>query len=122
VSGPRGSLAGDGHMHFLPKRQNAKVKNSGEAKMQELEITWERVMRVWWLIAWRGLLGGWILAVALAFLIGEAGGRLGFDFPTVAAIATALSCLAGLTWGLFVVKMALKKKYEKFRLALVAKS
>ena len=44
--------------------------------MQELKITWERVARVWWLLVWRGLLGGWILAVVLAFLIGEAGGRL----------------------------------------------
>jgi len=90
--------------------------------MQEREITWKRVASVWWLIAWRGLLGGWILAVALAFLIGEAGGRLGLDFPTVAAIATTLSWLAGLAWGFFVVKMALKKKYGDFRLALVAKS
>ena len=90
--------------------------------MQELEITWERTARVWWLVVWRGLLGGWILAVALAFLIGEAGGRLGLDFPTVAAVATTLSWLAGLAWGFFVVKMALKKKYEDFRLALVAKS
>lgn len=90
--------------------------------MQELKMTWERVARVWWLIAWRGLLGGWILAVVLAFLIGEAGGHLGFDFSTVAAIATTLSSLAGLTWGLLVVKMALKKNYSDFRLALVAKS
>jgi hypothetical protein len=90
--------------------------------MQELEMTWERAMRVWWLIAWRGLLGGWILAVALAFLLGEAGGRLGLDFSTVAAIATALSWLAGLAWGLLVVMWALKKNYKDFRLALVAKS
>ena len=90
--------------------------------MQELAITWDRVMRVWWLLVWRGLLGGWILAVALAFLIGEAGGRLGFDFPTVAAVATALSWLAGLAWCLVVVKMALKKNYQEFRLALVKKS
>lgn len=89
--------------------------------MQELEMTWERVMRVWWLIAWRGLMGGWILAVALAFLLGEAGGRLGLDFPTTAAIATTLSWLTGLAWGLFVVKWALKKNYKDFRLALVAK-
>jgi len=90
--------------------------------MQELEITWERVMHVWWLLVWRGLLGGWIFAVALAFLIGEAGGRLGFDFPTTAAVATPLSWLAGLAWGLVVVKMALKKNYQEFRLALVAKT
>jgi hypothetical protein len=90
--------------------------------MHEVEMTPERLMRVWWLLAWRGLLGGWIIAVTLAFLIGEAGGRLGIDFPMVAAIATALSWLAGLTWGFFVVKMALKKNYQDFRLALVAKS
>ncbi|MGA8763859.1 MAG: hypothetical protein WB562_13420, partial [Candidatus Sulfotelmatobacter sp.] len=93
-----------------------------EATMQELEITWERVTRIWWLLVWRGLLGGWILAVALAFLIGEAGGRLGLDFPTTAAIGTAISSLAGLAWALLVVKMALKKNYEGFRLALVKKS
>ena len=90
--------------------------------MQELEITWERAMRVWWLIAWRGLLVGWIIAVVLAFLIGEAGGRLGVDFPTVAAVATVLSWLAGLAWGLVVVKMALKKNYQDFRMALLKKS
>jgi hypothetical protein len=49
---------------------------------------------------WRSLLGGWIFAVAMAFLIGEAGGWLGFDFPTVAAVATNLSWLVGLAWGL----------------------
>jgi hypothetical protein len=90
--------------------------------MQELELTRERVMGVWWLLAWRALLGGWLLAVALAFLLGAAGDRLGLDFPTTAAIVTVISWLAGLTWGFFVVKMALKKKYKDFRLALVAKS
>jgi hypothetical protein len=90
--------------------------------MQELEVNWERAMRVWWLIAWRGLLGGWILAVALAFVLGEIGGRLDLDFPTVALVATALSWLAGLAWGLLVVKMALKKNYKNFRLALVQRS
>jgi hypothetical protein len=90
--------------------------------MQEVEMTSERVMRVWWLLVWRGLLGGWILAAILAFLIGAVGGELGLDFPTTAAIATMLSSLAGLTWGYFVVKMALEKKYKDFRLALVVKS
>ena len=90
--------------------------------MQELEITWQRVASVWWLIAWRAFLGGWILAFALAFLIGEAGAALGLEFPTVAAIGTVLAWLAALAWGLVVVRMALKKHYKEFRLALVAKS
>jgi hypothetical protein len=104
------------------ERQNARIENSGEATMQELEITWARVARIWWLLVWRGLLGGWILAVALAFLITVASDWLGLNFPTLAAITTALSSVAGLAWGLLVVKMALKKHYKEFRLALVKKS
>ena len=90
--------------------------------MKEVEITWATVRSVWWLIVWRGLVGGWILAIFIAYVFGEVGGRLQIPFPTVAAVGTATAWTAGLSWGLFVVKMALEKKYKKFRLALVAKS
>jgi hypothetical protein len=90
--------------------------------MKEVEITWARVASVWWLIVWRGLVGGWILAIIIAFFIGEAGGRLQIPFPVVAAVGTALAWTAGLSWGFFVVKMALEKTYKEFRLALVKKS
>jgi hypothetical protein len=33
--------------------------------MQELETTWPRVLAVWWLIIWRGLVGAFLLGVAL---------------------------------------------------------
>jgi len=90
--------------------------------MQELEMTWARARSVWWLIAWRTLLGGWIIAFALGFLIGEAGAALGFAFQPVAVVATVLAWLAGLAWGLVVVRMALQKRYGDFRLALVKNS
>ncbi|HLL28769.1 MAG TPA: hypothetical protein VKT73_14110 [Xanthobacteraceae bacterium] len=90
--------------------------------MQELEITWPRIVSVWWLIAWRTLLGGGIIAFALAFLIGAVGARLGFDFQPVVIVSTVVAWLTGLIWGLFVVRMALKKNYEEFRLALMKKS
>ena len=39
--------------------------------MQELEATWGRVLRVWWLIVWRSILGAIVIG-------GVAGGILGF--------------------------------------------
>ena len=41
--------------------------------MQELEVTWQRVARIWWLIVWRALLGGTLLGAAIGFIIGFIG-------------------------------------------------
>ncbi len=89
--------------------------------MKEFDVTWARVLRVWWLIAWRAGLGGTIIAFALAFLIGELGVRLGLSFERVYLVGTIIAWLAVLAWGLVVVRMALEKKYGEFRLALVSK-
>jgi hypothetical protein len=90
--------------------------------MQELELTSARVASIWWLIAWRALLGGGIIGFGLAVLIGEAGGWLGFAFAPVAIVGTVAAWLAGLAWGFLVVRMALQKRYQEFRLALVKNS
>jgi len=37
----------------------------GEDSMHELELSWGRVLSVWWLIAWRGLVGSVLLGAAL---------------------------------------------------------
>jgi hypothetical protein len=87
--------------------------------MQELEPTPARIASVWWLIAWRAMVGGWIIALVLGFLIGEAGARAGIDFEPVAAFATIVAWLAALAWGFVVVRMALRKRYGEFRLVLI---
>jgi hypothetical protein len=103
-------------------RKKAERNADWEAKMQELEITWERVVRVWWLLVWRGLVGGWLIAIVLAYILGFAGAALGLDLPTTSAFVTGVSALAGLAWGLVVTRMALKKSYQEFHLTLVKKS
>jgi len=90
--------------------------------MKELELTWARVLCVWWLIVWRAGLGGVIMAFALAFFIGELGGRLGLPFQTVQLIGTLIAWLAILAWGIVVVRMAIEKKYGEFRLAFISKN
>jgi len=86
--------------------------------MQELEPTWGRVTAVCWLMLWRGIVGGTVLGAVMGFIIGLVGALLGF-----AKAATTLSALAGvslgLVWWLFVVRMALRKQYDDFRIALV---
>ncbi len=37
------------------------------------EVNWRRVLSVWWLIAWRALLGGAVLGFVAGFLVGFIG-------------------------------------------------
>jgi hypothetical protein len=88
--------------------------------MNELEITWPRVVRVWWLLLWRGLLGGVVLGALAGFLIGFGGVNFGaWTVQTITAVASGAGYLVGLVWALIVVRMALKKRYSEFRLALL---
>jgi hypothetical protein len=87
--------------------------------MQELAVTWQLVVRIWWLIAWRGALGGFILGAVLGAVIGFIEGAIGLSGRTITISGTVAGWFAGLAWGLVVVRMALRKKYADFRLALV---
>ena len=93
--------------------------NDGAVQHQELEVTWGRVFSVWWLMVWRfsifiGLLSflAGVFLAAIVILVAES-----------RESATVLGGVAGLAVGLvvavFVVRMALRKKYKTFRIALV---
>jgi hypothetical protein len=88
------------------------VPNTGPGA-EELEATWTRVLSIWWLVVWRGILG----AIVVGGLIGtiweffdRAGGTSG---------GFVLGLVWGLVWGLFVVRMALRKRYRAFHIGLV---
>ena len=86
--------------------------------MQELGLTWNRTMRMWWLLAWRMVVGGAIfgaLAGALGALI-----SIFTDLLEYADVfGGILGYIAGVGWSTFVVRMMLRKKYADFRVALV---
>ena len=88
--------------------------------MQELEVTFSRVMSVWWLCIWRAALGGFVFGGIAGFIVGFAFGilRLPLDpvFPTIAG------GIIGFVWFIVVVRMALRKKYRNFRIALLPNS
>jgi hypothetical protein len=87
--------------------------------MQELEATWGRVISVWWLLAWRGLLGAVLIGAVVGFIIGFIGALAHVSQETITLLSSIAGALVGLAWAIMVVRMALRKRYGEFRLALV---
>ena len=80
--------------------------------MQEVEITWGRVITVWWSIVWRAIL---VVTVGL-FPVGLMVAIFEWDSRIVEAISSLLSLLG--FW--FGMKKALGLRYSNFRVCLVA--
>jgi hypothetical protein len=86
--------------------------------MQDVGPSWDKVLRIAWLLTWRGLIGG----LAIGFLLGYVvdlglGLALGQVLDRTAGAVMKLAVL--LFWWPFVVRMALKKRYRDFRIVLI---
>jgi hypothetical protein len=90
--------------------------------LQELEPTWGRTISVWWLIAWRSVLGSLILAMA------GGAGQAALEMSTIATpmiakwVPQLIASILGAIWFAIVVRMALRKSYKGFRIALVPRT
>jgi hypothetical protein len=80
--------------------------------MPELEATWGRVLSAWWLIAWRGLVGGMGIGALFGLAVGLIGIALSTPQNTSTVAATIGGALLSLFWGIIVVRMALRKRYR----------
>ena len=104
-----------------PKQENPKQGISQRALPSKLEPTWDRVIAVWWLMAWRSVVGGLLLTGMVGLIIrfiGEA-----FDESTTDNMAVMMVIIAWVVawaWNVAVVKMALQKKYSDFYLVLAS--
>jgi hypothetical protein len=86
-----------------------------EARMQELELTWERFGRTFWLCFWRlvvmcaigGAMATYLFHWLLTLVIGNPGP------PGIGAIVW-------IPLSMLVLRMALLKKYRGFRIALIS--
>jgi hypothetical protein len=88
----------------------------------ELEITWNRVVRVWWSYLWRNLLAIVAsLAVGGVFgaLMGFALGFAGISPDSIQKLAMPVGMLIGLAISVVPVKMILGKDFGEFKLVLV---
>jgi xanthosine utilization system XapX-like protein len=94
--------------------------------MQELDVTWGRAFRVWWLLLWRSIVGATLLSFVAGFVFGLIYALLAgvFGWPAVGASigGGVLGVIIGGVWAVLVVRMALNKKYAEFRIVLVPHS
>lgn len=95
------------------------VADDEEQNMQELDLTWGRSMRVWWLMVWRGAVGGLVFGVIVGAITGFVIAMLQGSIQTITVVSATLGYTVGLVWSMFVVRMALAKRYKEFRFALV---
>ena len=87
--------------------------------MEQVDVTWIRVVKIYWLIFWRGmllvilstLLAGFVLPILL----------IPFHIPETVYIwiARVIGAAIGAVVGIFVIKMLFEKSFSDFELVLV---
>lgn len=87
--------------------------------MPEVELTWKRMISVWWLITWRSGVGAVLLGGLAGFMIGLFGAIAGISDAASQMMATLAGAALGTVWAVFVVRSAFTKRFGDFRLALV---
>jgi hypothetical protein len=89
----------------------------------ELEITWPRVMRIWWAWCWRSFVGGILgflvySGLRLAVKSGP-GGVTGLDRRSVVLANFAFELAIGLVISVLALKWVIGKDFGEFRLVLL---
>lgn len=90
----------------------------------EVEITWGRVIRVWWAYLWRNLVALVVAAIAggiVGFILGFIMGAMGVAPKTIQYVTAPLGVIIGLAISIIPMKMILGKDFGQFRLVLVSK-
>lgn len=89
--------------------------------MGEAPVTFGRAISVAWLVLWRGAVGGMISGALLGFCLGLIMSLSGFALQDIRMIVGLLGAACGLVWWIVVVRMALIKKYQSFRIVLISR-
>lgn len=90
----------------------------------EIEITWGRVIRVWWAYVWRNIIAIIVAAIVggiVGFILGFIMGAVGVTTETIGYITAPIGGVIGLAFSVIPMKMILGKDFGQFRLVLVSK-
>jgi hypothetical protein len=88
----------------------------------ELEVTWPRLLRVWWAYFWRSLVAivvAMVLGAIVGGILGAIMGVMGVSIQTIQLVTAPLGAILGLVISVFPMKMILGKSFGEFRLVLV---
>ena len=88
--------------------------------MNELKVTWNHALKVWWSIVWRALLFCSIAGFVAGFVVGFFGANGGVNRETITILSALAGAIVGVPVGIWVIKIVLQKRFSGFRLALIA--
>ncbi len=87
--------------------------------LAEVELTQRRLLSVYWLFIWRGMLGGAVFGAIIGFVIGLVIGFMHGDLGSASLLIAAAGFIVGIVWSVLVLRMALTKRCKDFRIAIV---
>jgi hypothetical protein len=86
--------------------------------MRELELTWQRLLSIWWAAAWRSCIG-FLLIMGIAALVGLAWRSTGWPEGNARLVGQIVGAIGSLVIGFVVLRMMLLNRYRDFRIALI---
>lgn len=102
-----------------------RLEREGLLAELELELTWQRLLSICWLIFWRCCVG--LIAILSVFdvlwrrLVGSGANVTGVNVDNLAMAMIVIGVVLALVWCVFVIRMALITHYRRsgFRLIVV---
>lgn len=82
------------------------------------DVTWERVLPIWWAFLWRTVIYSMVLGFVLGFIGGGIVGFLGRP-DLAASVGALLGWLGSIPISLVVMSIMLKKRYGSFSIRLL---
>lgn len=87
--------------------------------MYQLEVNYERTMRIWWAYSWRVMVFSLLIGAVLRFICGFILGAMG-KVELIGVVAGLLGYLVFIPVSIWVFKKILTTKYKTFSIALCA--
>ena len=90
-------------------------------KVQLVEVTWKRALRIWFSLTWSSLFFGSLLCYIVGFIIGFIGGIVGENLILFRTANIIINCFVGIAVGVWVTSLIFKKQFSDFQIALITK-
>lgn len=87
--------------------------------MEQVEVTWIRIARIYWLVLWRGMLFGILGTLVAGFLLPVILSPFHVSEVVFVWSARAIGALIGIVVGIVVFRMLFDKVFTDFEVVLV---
>lgn len=88
--------------------------------MVEVELSMERLIKIWWSLLWRGLLFCILAGFISGFIIGFVSALAHVDRTIATLLSYIVGALISIPIGIWVVKLIIKKRFRDFHIALIS--